>query len=355
MKILADDITMAARNTLLQSRTTTTEVHFWRGARPTPPGTEQEGTARPPQWQDYLADISRRAREQATRTLAPAAKSETASPAGLQEMSDDELPPELLLLKLVMEKVFHKKMKIFRPTTAGDAQPAAAPAAEGAGADDQWGLEVRMQETRYQKESVEFAAAGRVITADGREMAFDLQFSMSRETMQTMEVVLQAGSAARRQDPLAVDLSGLGIRLDGTPIRFDLDGDGQVENIAAPTAGKGGFLALDRNGNGVIDNGVELFGPQSGNGFNDLRALDDDRNGWIDENDAAYSRLQVWNRDASGRDVTSSLAAAGIGALNLQSANTRMEMEGGLLRESGVYLQEDGRSGLLQEVDVNVS
>jgi hypothetical protein len=71
-----------------------------------------------------------------------------------------------------------------------------------------------------------------------------------------------------------------------------------------------GFLVFDRNGNGKADNGSELFGVASGNGFADLRRLDEDRNGWIDENDSAWRQLAVWS--GSG---FASLAERQVGAL----------------------------------------
>ena len=55
------------------------------------------------------------------------------------------------------------------------------------------------------------------------------------------------------------------------------------------------FLALDLNGDGRINNGSELFGALSGNGFADLAQYDSDANGWIDENDEIFQRLKVWS------------------------------------------------------------
>ncbi len=78
-----------------------------------------------------------------------------------------------------------------------------------------------------------------------------------------------------------------------------------------------GFLGLDSNNNGRIDNGKELFGTQSGDGFADLARYDSDGNGWIDEGDPVYARLKVWLKDASGADKVISLADAGVGAIYL--------------------------------------
>ena len=73
----------------------------------------------------------------------------------------------------------------------------------------------------------------------------------------------------------------------------------ELSNVAATLASGGVWCppnpidkVFDRNGNGKADNGSELFGVASGNGFADLRRLDEDRNGWIDESDAAFDRLQ---------------------------------------------------------------
>lgn len=76
------------------------------------------------------------------------------------------------------------------------------------------------------------------------------------------------------------------------------------------------FLAMDRNGNGTIDNGAELFGNftplRSGalaaNGFVALAELDDDGSGAIDSRDAVWSRLLLWtDRNHDGFSSASEL------------------------------------------------
>src|SRR6185436_3680029 len=96
--------------------------------------------------------------------------------------------------------------------------------------------------------------------------------------------------------------------LGGRRISFDLDLDGTKDNLTLPTQGSA-FLAIDRNHNGQIDDGHELFGPNTGNGFEELAALDDDGDGWLDEDDAAFADLRVW--DGTGKPRT--LAEAGVG------------------------------------------
>lgn len=61
-----------------------------------------------------------------------------------------------------------------------------------------------------------------------------------------------------------------------------MDCDGKQEEISKLNAGCG-YLALDKNGDGVINDGNELFGVKTGDGFYELSKYDSDLNGWIDE------------------------------------------------------------------------
>lgn len=121
-----------------------------------------------------------------------------------------------------------------------------------------------------------------------------------------------------------------------------------------------GFLGLDSNNNGRIDNGKELFGTQSGDGFADLARYDSDGNGWIDEGDPVYARLKVWLKDASGADKVISLADAGVGAIYLGAASTSFDLKdssnalAGRIQSTGVYLNNNGSVGTIQHVDLSI-
>jgi hypothetical protein len=146
--------------------------------------------------------------------------------------------------------------------------------------------------------------------------------------------------------------------LRNVAFKFDLDTDGTTDSV--PFVGTGsGFLALDANRNGKIDNGRELFGTQSGDGFADLAKLDADGNGWIDEADPAYAQLSVWRMDAAGQTHLQSLASQNVGALYLGRVASDMTLrEGGMgqqlgqLRSSGMYLTNTGQAGALQQIDL---
>jgi hypothetical protein len=131
--------------------------------------------------------------------------------------------------------------------------------------------------------------------------------------------------------PIVIDAGRNGIRLTGAAdgVAFDLDADGQREQLAWTAADSDDvWLALDRDGNGTIDNGAELFGdatPQppgdTRNGYRALAVLDDDRNDEINAADAVWSLLRLW-RDANHDGVSqpwelSALDTSGIRTLSL--------------------------------------
>ena len=118
------------------------------------------------------------------------------------------------------------------------------------------------------------------------------------------------------------------------------------------------YLVRDANGNGRADGGSELFGPASGDGFEELAKLDQDGNGWIDEGDAAFTQLRLWQPNAQGEGGLVTLKQAGVGALYLGRTSTPFTLADGSgqeqakLKSSGVYLNEDGSAGALQQIDV---
>ena len=209
-----------------------------------------------------------------------------------------------------------------------------------------------------ESESTTFASSGMVKTQDGRSIDFNIEVSMSRAF--TSQINTLTTQNYIKTDPLVINLdTDIGSVTD-QKFLFDLDSDGDEEEISF--AGKGsGFLALDRNGDGRIGDGSELFGTKSGDGFKDLAAFDEDGNGWIDENDSIYSKLKVWTKDEDGNDYLINLKDADVGAIYLDNADTQFSLKdgnnrlNGEIKKTGIYLHEStGAAGTLNHVDLAV-
>ena len=207
-------------------------------------------------------------------------------------------------------------------------------------------------------ESTTFATSGIVRTVDGRDINFNMEVSMSRAftaSINSLEV-----ESYIKTDPLMINLDTDIGSVSDQKFFFDLDADGKEDEISF--AGKGsGFLALDRNGDGKINDGSELFGTKSGDGFKDLAAYDEDGNGWIDENDAIFSQLKIWTKDEDGKDKLISLKDADVGAIYLGNADTQFSLKdedhklNGEIKKTGIYLHESsGEVGTVNHVDLTV-
>lgn len=257
-------------------------------------------------------------------------------------------------------------LKDVMPQGLSDTKPAAPalpgkapPPALQAATPQPLNLQITRTQSRQTSEATSFAAQGSVITADGRQINFSTSFSLARSYRETSSQQFETNPPPNRKDPLVVNFAVPSARLSDGKIQFDIDADGQAEQISFLAPGSG-FLTLDKDGNGKVDDGNELFGARSGNGFADLATYDSDHNGWIDESDPIWQSLRVWSRDTAGQDEMSSLSSHGIGALALQNTDTDFALTGtnnadlGRIRKSGVFLSEAGHVGTLQQLDLTV-
>lgn len=212
-----------------------------------------------------------------------------------------------------------------------------------------------IEQLHIEEEQTTFSGQGMALTEDGRTIDFNVQFSMSRRLCEYAGI--SVATKGHYLDPLVINVGSDVTSISDQTFYFDLDSDGQEEKISNLGEGSG-FLALDKNGDGKINNGSELFGTKSGNGFKDLAMYDKDGNGWIDENDEVYEHLRVWLRDEDGKDRLLSLSEADVGAIYLGSAETEFTQYNssfaiaGMLRASGMFLRESGGVGTVQQVDM---
>jgi len=199
-------------------------------------------------------------------------------------------------------------------------------------------------------ERCRFSASGNICLADGSTRSFDVGYEMERSEESTRM------SVGTLRDPLVLDFAAPSNRLGEHSVAFDLDADGTPESMRMPDR-NAAFLFHDRNGNGIADDGGELFGPTTGNGFAELAALDDDGNQWIDAGDAAYAELMLWCAADDGGTTCRSLADAGIGALSTRYEDTPFTIKEngeviGQVRGSSVWLGEESGAGIVRQIDI---
>ncbi|WP_174769857.1 calcium-binding protein [Paraburkholderia hayleyella] len=154
-------------------------------------------------------------------------------------------------------------------------------------------------------------------------------------------------------DPLILDLDGDGVHttgVDHSEAHFDFAGEGSRTHTGWISTGDG-LLVLDRNHNGLIDTGAELFsnftqlanGTLAANGFEALREFDFNKDGIIDHNDSVWSSLRIWrdgNRDGATQDgELLTLTQLGIVEIRLSRGSTVRTLENGnIVRGTGSFV-----------------
>ena len=215
-----------------------------------------------------------------------------------------------------------------------------------------------------EQEDTSFSTVGTVRTKDGREINFNVNINMSRRCEEYYREELNVAQFSLC-DPLVINLDTDVAEVSDQTFYFDLDADGTEEEISMLKGS--GYLALDKNDDGIINDGSELFGTQNGDGFADLAQYDEDGNGWIDENDSIWSKLKIWCKDENGNDVLYKLSDKGVGAICLQNVSTDFTLQGdrngqdgttnanatnAVIRKTGIFLYENGNVGTVQHVDM---
>jgi hypothetical protein len=276
------------------------------------------------------------------------------------DLEDISLSPKLMSIVRALESLTGKKINIsfmhkLEPTQTDEAKELKNP--EESTQEVGWGIDYNYERTEIHEESLKFSAQGNVKTQDGNSIDFSLAFSMQSSSKIHESISLKAGDALI--DPLVLNFGADVITISDIKHDFDLDLNGKSDTFSFVGSGSG-FLALDKNNDGFINDGSELFGPTLGNGFEELSAYDDDGNNWIDENDAIFNQLVIWTKDEQNKEHIFSLKDKNVGALYLNSAQTPFELKNSngnsqaLMKESSIYLKENGGVSTLQEIDLKI-
>ena len=210
---------------------------------------------------------------------------------------------------------------------------------------------VSVYEKYEEHESLSFSTVGHIKTDKGT-LDIDLNFNISRDFAVEHRI-----NIFDKFDPLVINLNGDIPNLTSDYFLFDLDNDGESDQISKLGAGSG-FLALDKNEDGLINQGSELFGTITGNGFSELSQYDNDNNNWIDENDAIFDKLRIWlkNGDENEKELVG-LGEMGVGAIFLGSTESEFTYKTsfnetlGEMKSCGVFLNENGSCGTISQID----
>jgi hypothetical protein len=200
---------------------------------------------------------------------------------------------------------------------------------------------------------------------DQGTQAFNQFFYNRPGTCDIEKIKKKTQSASTIPSPIILDLDGDGvIRTVGltSGVNFDHAADGFAERTGWVAPGDG-LLVWDRNANGAIDSGRELFGSETllpngmkaVNGFEALKAFDANGDGVIDANDPVYAQLRVWvdgntdGRNAEGELLT--LEEAGVRSINVAYTNSSfIDPQGNAHRQVGSYTTTDGQTRTAADV-----
>lgn len=349
MKIESANIKFASRHQLQKQNQTSESLRSWK--------TERQRPATP----KVQLEIS-----QAAQTL----QTEKTG-LDLNANLDANQSLTMLIIRRMFKDITGEELKFFSPeqlqtelagtgTTGIEFQPPpTAPTPASAPSNTSGvGMVYQRTNTYSETETSSFSAEGIIKIQDGQEINFSAALNMSREFSTQTQLTVTAGEPEKK-DPLVINFNGKAAELSDTRFKFDIDSDGSLDQISMLKPDSG-FLALDKNNDGIINNGKELFGAQTGQGFQELAQYDQDHNNFIDENDAIYQKLRIWQQHEDGSQQLIALGDKNIGAIYLGHATTPFQLKNadnktlGDVASTGIYLTEQGTVGTVQQIDLTV-
>jgi len=206
--------------------------------------------------------------------------------------------------------------------------------------------------------------------------SFSLSYSSSTQTSLTISLIAQSGSDVRlisleesrsislelasekqQVDPLIINFSNSEFSFDlNNTVNFDLNADGAKDNFLSPGEGNY-FLAFDRNQNGIIDDGSELFGDLNGSkdGFDALSDFDQNADGLIDINDPIFNQLVALSFNTDGSQNLLSLSQSDVQAISLSATtNNKVYEDGNQLTAESKITSNNGEQGKIGDFLITV-
>jgi Ca2+-binding RTX toxin-like protein len=211
---------------------------------------------------------------------------------------------------------------------------------------------------------------GKFISQGGRFSIGGLFGGVAANIIKNLEDIIKFWNSVinyrQPPDPLVLDLDGDGIETRAVSavnaVMYDYNGN-EIKTNTGWVSPDDGFLVFDRNGNGAIDNASELFsdytplyaGGQAADGFAALAQEDTNNDGIVNNLDANWNNLRVW-QDINSDGISQSeelftMEEAGISGLNVAKSNINQNFpNGNSIKGTGTYIKSDGTTGLMGDV-----
>jgi hypothetical protein len=178
-----------------------------------------------------------------------------------------------------------------------------------------------------EQQQLNFAMQGEFIIDNKKvNLNYQLNLKASYSSIHSIET-----TAAALKDPVVIQFGTRSIGYITDYTKFDINNDNKQNDLPI-FSGDVGYLIFDKNNNHHVDNGGELFGPTTNNGFSELAQLDSNNNGFFDNQDDKYSQIYIWqpkqtkpnsNEQSPNKQNLVSLSQAGIKAISLNAITTQ--------------------------------
>jgi len=323
-------------------------------------------------------------------------KSQIMAPDSGKTQSNDEtelyqrpLPPKVKLIKLILESYLGKDLSIdlsqldFRNSKQqsladteklSDLNTSSNPKNELLNIDGQQfnsDDNITVTNSNVELQYLSYQVQGQFSLND-QNITLDYQFDLSSKYASKTTITT---TAAALKDPLIIQFGAQGIGEINGETELDINNDKNLNSLPI-FSGDVGYLVFDKNDNKTVDNGSELFGPTSNNGFSELAQLDSNNNGFFDSQDNAYQRVYIWQpqQDNSSNNTSNiipkkgnnnqqelvSLAHAGVSAIYLDAIDTPFNFRNqngditAQLRQSSFAITDNNQAVGIHQIDVQI-
>lgn len=197
-----------------------------------------------------------------------------------------------------------------------------------------------------------------IFDVNNQSLSLNYNFSLSSEQISYSKVEM---TATTLKDPLIVQFGSQGLGTIAGQTDFAINQDDTLDSLPI-FSGDVGYLVLDKNSNQQADDGSELFGPTTGQGFAELAQLDSNSNGFIDVDDKQFEQLYLWQPSDNQNQTEQwlSLKEAQIQAISLSAITTPFDFydQNGevqaQLRQSSFAITDGGVGRGVHQVDVRI-